>query len=245
MHSIQYGNKRIDYEIKRGNREKTVAIHVGPVPIVTVSTPRLLGEEKIRSIVRRKARWIIEKQELLKRSRPPASKEFVSGESFPYLGRQYRLKVTRAAIENGGTCKLVNGRLLVEIDGSLGGEDGKKAVRAALGAWYLTHAEYKLRVRTARFAWQLGRSPQRILIKEQRTRWGSCSRTAIIRFNWKIITAPLSVVDYVIVHELCHLIHPHHSPSFWKQVESMLPDYQERRRLLKSYSSPKDLWESS
>jgi predicted metal-dependent hydrolase len=245
MHSIQYGNKRIDYEIKRGNREKTVAIYVGPVPTVTVSTPRLLGEEKIRSIVRRKARWILEKQELLRRNRPPASKEFVNGESFPYLGRQYRLKVTRAAIENGGPCKLVNGRLLVEIDGSLGGEDGKKAVRAALGAWYLSHAEDKLRERTARLAWQIGRFPQGIVVKEQRGRWGSCSRTAIIRFNWKIITAPLSVVDYVIVHELCHLIYPHHSSSFWNRVESILPDYRERRRLLKSYSSQKDLWECS
>jgi predicted metal-dependent hydrolase len=204
----------------------------------------LLGEEKIRSIIRRKARWIIEKQELLRETELPASyKEFVSGESFPYLGRQYRLKVIRVATENGGSCKLVNGRLLAEIDAGLGEGGGKKAVKAALGAWYVTHAEDKLRERTARLAWQLGRSPQGILIREQRRRWGSCSRAGIIRFNWKIITAPLSVVDYVIVHELCHLIYPHHSSSFWKRVESILPDYRERRSLLKSYSSQKDFWE--
>ena len=237
MHSIQYGNKRIDYEIKRGNREKTVAIHVNPTAAVTVLAPRRLNEERIRAIVQKKARWILEKQEFLKRNEHLTSpKEFVSGESFPYLGRQYRLKVLRTGGGPGGTCKLIQGRFQVEIEGDLGAEEEKRSVRKALTAWYLRHAGEKVKERIDQLAKQLGKYPQRIEIKEQKRRWGSCSRSGVIRLNWKIIMTPISILDYVIVHELCHLIHPHHSPQFWNKVQSILPDHKKRRDLLRQHS---------
>lgn len=242
MNCIQYGNKKIDFEIKRGNRKKTVAIHVN-IPTVTVLAPKRLDEEKIRMIIQKKARWIIEKQELMERNKylNPA-KEFVSGESFLYLGRQYRLKVIKSAAGEAEKCKLINGRLRVEIDRNLDGEKGKRTVEKALTAWYLEHAEGKIRERTGRFAKQLGRLPKSVEVKNHKARWGSCSQTGAIRFNWRIIMMPLSVLDYVIVHELCHLTYLHHSVKFWQEVQSIIPDYKKKRDKLKAFSFQINAW---
>ena len=160
-------------------------------------------------------------------------KEFVSGESFPYLGKNYRLKIVRSSVATEGRCKLVNGRLLVETNGESNSESEKTAVRKALIEWYFEHAENKVKERLGRFAQQIGKWPASVEIKNQVRRWGSCSRTGIIRFNWKIIMAPISLLDYVIVHELCHLIYPHHSSQFWQKVQSVIPDYKKRRDRLK------------
>jgi predicted metal-dependent hydrolase len=89
----------------------------------------------------------------------------------------------------------------------------------------LEHAKEKIRERVDRFAQQIGRWPANIEVKNQERRWGSWSHKGNIRFNWKIIMAPISVMDYVIVHELCHLIHSHHSTEFWQKVQSIIPDY--------------------
>lgn len=234
MNFIQYGNRNINYEIKKGNRIKTVAIHINPTGYITVLSPQSLDEEKIRMILHKKARWIIEKQEQIKKNRNSNSgKQFVSGESFPYLGRYYRLKVMKSITETEEKCRMVGGRLAVEVNGKSDSENGRTAIKKALMDWYLQHAEEKIRERASRFARLIGRWPASIKIKNQEKRWGSCSRTGIIRFNWKIIMAPISIMDYVIVHELCHLISPQHSSRFWQKVQSVIPDYKKRRDWLK------------
>ena len=237
MAFIQFGNKKINFEIKRGNRERAVAIHVHPGAEVTVLAPRNLNEEKIRMILWKKARWIIEKQEQLRNNGDSNQvKEFVSGESFPYLGRNYRLKVVKSSAGSDGKCKLVNGRLLVETNGKQDSESEKAIVRKALIEWYLEHAENKIKERVGRFALQIGRWPASVEVKNQVRRWGSCSRKGMVRLNWKIIMVPLSVIDYVIVHELCHLIYPQHSFQFWQNVQSIIPNYKKKRDWLKGNS---------
>jgi hypothetical protein len=90
--------------------------------------------------------------------------------------------------------------------------------------------------RVNHFAHHIGRWPRLIKIKNQKKQWGSCSSNGIVRFNWKVIMTPISVLDYVVVHELCHLLHPHHSAQFWQKVQSIIPDYKKKRDLLKEYS---------
>jgi predicted metal-dependent hydrolase len=238
MDFIQFGSKKIAFEIKRGNREKSVGIRVHPAAKVTVLAPRNLDEEKIRMILQKKARWIIKKQEQIKNHRDlNPVKELVSGESFPYLGKNYRLKIVRSSDGTEGKCKLVNGRLLVETDGKSNSESEKTVVRKSLIEWYFGHTENKVKERLDRFAQQIGKWPASVEIKNQVRRWGSCSRTGIIRLNWKIIMVPISLLDYVIVHELCHLIYPHHSFHFWQKVQSVIPDYKKRRDRLKGNGS--------
>jgi predicted metal-dependent hydrolase len=192
-------------------------------------------------IIQKKARWILEKQEQMERKRDSnPAKEFVSGESFPYLGRHYRLKVIKSSKDVERKCRLVNGRILVEVNENRGEEGKKVTVKRNLINWYLEHAKEKIGERIGRFGQQIGRWPANIEIKNQERRWGSCSPNGSIRFNWKIIMAPISVLDYVIVHELCHLIYSHHSTQFWQKVQSIIPDYRRRRDWLKENSLQMD-----
>ncbi|OIN96217.1 MAG: hypothetical protein AUJ48_01885 [Deltaproteobacteria bacterium CG1_02_45_11] len=237
MHCIKYGNKTISFKIERSNRRKTVGIHIDPRKGVAVRSPQLLSIGEIEEIVRKKARWITDKQEAVRNdSQLGLFKEFVSGEAFSYLGRQYRLKVIKSASEKNKKCQLINGRLVVTINKHLNGNRIKGAVKNALVRWYLVRAQKKIPERVKLYGKLIGKRPKRIEIKNHKKRWGSCSSDGTIRFNWKIVTSPVTILDYVIVHELCHLIHPHHSNRFWEKVQTILPDYGKRRNRLREYS---------
>ena len=212
-------------------------IKINPQAGVVIYSPRFLRIDKIKDVVRKRAQWIIEKQELIKNhGYEYSSKEFVSGEAFPYLGRQYRLKVIKRASDKGEKCKLINGRFMVQINRHLNGKRVKSTVRKALIDWYLERAEQKIPERVKLYARQIGKWPERIEIKNHKRRWGSCSHRGIVRFNWKIIMAPVTILDYVIVHELCHLICADHSAQFWQKVQTIIPDYTKRRGQLREYS---------
>jgi predicted metal-dependent hydrolase len=118
---------------------------------------------------------------------------------------------------------------MVQINRNLNGKRVKSTVRKALIDWYLGRAEQKIPERVAVYARQIGEWPERIEIKNHKRRWGSCSHHGIVRFNWKIIMAPVTILDYVIIHELCHLIYPDHSAQFWQKVQTIIPDYTKRR----------------
>ncbi len=236
MDIIQFGNKQINYEIIRTSRKKTVAIYVGPA-VITVRAPKRLSGEKIRSLVQKKARWIVVRQEQIHHEKLlHAPKKFVTGESFPYLGRQYCLKVIHSVERAENACCLTNGRLQVRIGKSCKGDEEKLAVREALIAWYKERVKSKIFERLPNLTRKLGRWPAAVQIKDQKCRWGSCSRNGVIRLNWKIIMAPVPVMDYLIVHELCHLIHQNHSIAYWEEVEAVLPDYKKMRDWLKIHS---------
>ena len=237
MHFIQYGKQKINYEIKRGNRKRTVAIHIDPMAAVIVIAPPYLGDEKIRGIVQKRAGWIVDRQRILRKNYlPNPIREFVSGESFPYLGREYRLKVIRSNSGNFGKCELLQGKFRVEVDETLDEEARKKTIKKALLDWYLTHGKEKIGEHADRYSRLIGKRPKSIEIKEQKRHWGSCSRNGVVRFNWKIIMMPVSVIDYLIVHELCHLIYPDHSLPFLEKVQSIIPDYRKKRDWLKQFS---------
>ena len=159
-----------------------------------------------------------------------------TAQAFSYLGRQYRLKVIRSDSERNKKCKLVGGRFVVTISHHLNGEKAKEHVKKALSDWYFKRAEEKIPERVNIYIKRLGKQPEKIEIKNHKKRWGSCSRNGVVRFNWKIVMAPVTVLDYVLVHELCHLIYPHHSDQFWKKVGAIIPDYDKRRNRLRGYS---------
>lgn len=237
MKQISFGRTKIKYEIRRGKRKKTVALVVQSNTSVIVLSPYLLSENKIKQVVLKRAGWIIKQQEQIKKlSAGYPVKEFVSGEAFPYLGRQYRLKVVRTGNDKSAPCKLIGGRLCIEIDRKLGDKAASKLVREKLIEWYLSRAAEKIKERLQGYAKLIGKRPVKLLIRNQRKRWGSCSRLGVLRFNWKVVMAPLSVLDYIIVHELCHLIIKNHSDKFWDKVGSIVLDYKKKRQWLKENS---------
>ena len=111
--------------------------------------------------------------------------------------------------------------------------DNPNLIKESLVAWYEKHAEVKLKEKSKRYAEMMGVEFNSVGLKNYKSRWGSCSVEGDITFNWKIIMAPNRIVDYVVVHELCHLIHHDHSPKFWREVERIMPNYAECKEWLK------------
>ena len=237
MEHITYGNRKIKFNIKRGRRKKTVALQIQPDSTVVVLSPYFLDKTKITKIVEKRVRWIIQKQEKIKRlNAEMPKKEFVSGESFPYLGREYRLKVIKSTDDKCCPCKLISGRFYVEINNKCSGKAASKIAKEKMVEWYMGRAKEKISERVQKYAGPIGIIPQKIIIRHQEKRWGSCSHSGVLRFNWKVIMAPISVLDYVIVHELCHLVIKDHSDKFWNKLSSIVPDYRKKRQWLKENS---------
>lgn len=213
-------------EIIRTNRRKSADIRVeeGAVSIVVPSDTTL---EKIDQLLASKRRWIKEKMALHQQAAPASSREFVSGEAFPYLGRNYRLKIETGPF---APVKLVHGRLLITLPM---GPERPHMVRNALVRWYKRQAEQKIKDKVERFAPVVGVSPMGIGIRTFKSRWGSCTTKGKLEFNWQIMMVPNRMVDYVVMHELCHLIRHDHSPEFWNELGRVMPDYQQCRDWLR------------
>ncbi|MBN1664718.1 MAG: M48 family metallopeptidase [Deltaproteobacteria bacterium] len=236
MPFIQYLNKQIPYDIERGNRKKTVALHV-TADCVTLKVPKRLSDEAISKFMTRKARWIHDRQAVIRHD--PLNrigKHYVTGETFPYLGNTCRLLVVREAHLEAPVCELRQDCLRVQVPSDLTGEQGGSAVKEAMIDWYQGQAVKKITERLPALAQKLGVQPKTVAVKNQKSQWGSCSRSGAIRFNWKIIMAPVAILDYIIVHELCHLIHSNHQPQFWEKVESVIPDCKARKSWLREHS---------
>ena len=227
-------NARLEYcegrgfiaEVIRTSRIKTASVRVeeGKVSVVV---PFNLPNDKITKVVTDKTRWIKEKIYLQQQYKPSRLKEYVNGESFAYLGRNYRLKLI---VGKKQSVKLKNGRLVVALPEH---QQTNIKINQAITGWYRHHAIQRLNDKVKRYASIIGVTPESINIRTFKSRWGSCHANGNILFNWKVIIAPNPIVDYVVVHELCHLKQHDHSPKFWKLVERVLPDYLDSKEWLK------------
>ncbi len=235
MVKIRYGSRQIEYIVKTSKRKKTVAINVTSEARVIVRAPQFLNEVNITKIVKKKAPWIIKKQEYFKNLQLLyPEKEFISGEQILYLGRRYRLKVNK--VQNSSACKpkIVGRRVIIHVNSQLSDKDRKSMIEKTIIQWYVLRAKNVINKRIQHYKQILGVNPKNIEIKDQKKRWGSCSNSGILRFNWHVVIAPMSIIDYIIVHELCHLEIKNHSKEFWRLVSLVLPDYQKRRDWLKN-----------
>jgi predicted metal-dependent hydrolase len=227
---IRFGTTVIPYAIERGRRLKSVAISVDPLDGVNVRAPADTPTTKLDVIVHRKARWILERQRRHEDLPPPPTpREFVSGETFRYLGRQYRLKLERTD-DAEARVRLAEGRLIVPI-ASKGGTAAD--ARDRLVAWYRERAAVRVPERVTAWSARLGLHPSSVLIREPKKRWGSADARGNIRFNWRIIQTPTRLIDYVVAHELVHLAHADHTRDFWATLGRAMPDYEARREALR------------
>ena len=214
-------------EIVRSSRRKTAAIKIKKGKVFVV-VPECLTMAAIESLVDKKHRWIKEKLAIQNEIMDIKPKEFISGESFSYLGKNHPLK-----IESGlyPVIKLHQDELVVSVRDKT--VDNSQAIKQLLFKWYKQQAESELRDKTERYSSIIGVNPSSVTIKSFKSRWGSCSITGGIQYNWKIIIAPDWIVNYVVIHELCHILHHNHSPAFWKAVEKYCHDYRDCSAWLK------------
>ena len=227
--AVTWGGTRLTYAIRRSpRRKKTVAVTVDPAGGVLLVAPEQFSTSRLDAVVRRKAGWIVQRlQGVDSNGVPPSPREFVSGESVMYLGRHYRLKVESAET---GEAKLRGGWLHVPAPA---GEGQRDHVRVALVSWLRRHAVERLPERVEMWRPKAGVEMPRVVIADQQKRWGSCDRSGTIRLNWRIIQAPMRLVDYVVVHELVHLRHRDHGRDYWQALGRIMPDYERTREDLR------------
>jgi predicted metal-dependent hydrolase len=238
-HHLQYGTQTIEYELSFAPR-KTLAIHVHPDLSVTVKAPENADAETVRQKVYRRAAWILKQQrqiELYLPDVPP--RQYVSGESHRYLGRQYRLKV------QGGAAHLLKRaapvapiQLTRQFICVYTTNSQPAHVRELVEAWYRDQADQVFherliacRAKLARF----GIPSTALSIRKMTSSWGSCTPKGTVTLNIKLIQAPMEYIDYVLIHELCHLKHLHHGPEFYKLLTRALPDWQTRQAKLNHF----------
>jgi len=215
----------LTYTIQRSPRRRRVTITVERDRSVVVHAPEGTSDEKIRQVVESKRQWIYEKinHPQKYRSLPhPPGKELVSGESVLYLGRQYRIEI----VETGLTEIQFAQRFLIPAS-----KDSKRV--ETLREWYVRKAKEKIVPRVKRHARQLGVEVGEVRIVDNRYRWGSCTPNSNVNLNWRLIKAPMFVIDYVIIHELAHLIEANHTPAFWNIVHAQAPTMDKAREWLK------------
>lgn len=215
-------------EVVRSIR-RTAALHIIGTDL-QVRVPEYVEDERVAAFLQKKRPWIRSKVAEIQLLPPHRSKELVSGESFPYLGRHYRLKIQEG--HQVGLC-LTGGYLKATIRPTETGDQRKARIQQYLQNWYRSRALERLQYKTNRYAKQIGVSPAAVSVRNFKSRWGSCDKKGQVVFNWNIIKAPHSVVDYVVIHELCHLIHPNHSKEFWQVVSRFDSNYLEHRQWLK------------
>lgn len=226
---IVWGKTQVPYTIRRSvRRRKTVTVSVDSGGSVTLAAPTDFPISKLDAMVRRKAPWIDKQIRRMESQDPPvAPREFVSGESVLYLGRHYRLKVCP---NSDGPAKLRGRWLYAPVSA---GENRPGQVRAALLSWFQLRAEERLPERVDAWRPKIGVAMPPVLVAGQRKRWGSCDQRGVIRLNWRIVQAPMRLIDYVVVHELVHLRHRGHGRDYWRAVGRVMPDYERRRKELR------------
>jgi predicted metal-dependent hydrolase len=204
-------------------RRKSIALIVERDGRLTVRAPLRASERAIRMVVERKAGWIRAKQALAKNSYPYARpKEFIDGEKFWYMGEKYRLAIVDCEKPplslNSSFCLSRAARSKAEV---------------VFTGWYRKQARRVISERVQLYAKKYGFSYKQVRISSARTRWGSCSSSGTLSFTWRLVMAPIPVIDYVVIHELLHTQVKNHSKAYWSKLGLILPDYKLKRAWLK------------
>lgn len=221
---IDYAGESLNYNIHFSRRRRTICVQVYIDGAVTVRAPIRTGQDTVRHFILQRLDWIKAKQKTFSARAKAPTRVLTAGALLPFLDDTLVLQPSFSATSKPQIARCNQVLLLRAADPA--------RVRTLLTAWYRREAALHVADQMEFYAKRVGRAPQRIHIRDQKTRWGSCSATGTISINWRLMLAPTAVLDYVVVHELCHLLHAHHRPSFWNEVARVLPDYKIRRTLL-------------
>jgi len=222
----------ISYEVIRSaNRRRTIAICVRDGSVIVRAPLHVAGAE-IEAFIQRRTSWIAS---ALVDNVP--ARVLAQGQVLPLANGTFTL-VWERSTQPRNTLVLRDGVMTVRLAASVPIGTEISVVTAQLSRWYVERARERVDEAVQRWAPVLGSTPAAVFVRNQRSRWGSCARDGSLRFNWRLAMVTDALLDYVVVHELAHLLHPNHSPAFWSEVFRALPDYDKRRAELKRFSSP-------
>ena len=226
--AIQYGRKKIEFQLVYSSR-KSLAIDVHPDLSVVVTAPKDADDAAVEKKMHKRAAWIVQQQRFFENylpSIPP--RRYVGGESHHYLGRQYRLRIHEGDEE---AVKMARGQINVFLTDP----SKKNHIRTLTVGWFRQRAEIVFRELFNEMVAKSERhniSADRFEIRRMKNRWGSCTNEGRILLNPDLIIAPKMCIEYVIVHELCHLNEHNHGPAFYRLLDAVMPDWEKRRKRL-------------
>lgn len=207
------------FEVRRSDRRKTIGLTVDRAGELIAHVPTETSAEEMSRWVGKKLLWVHRKLALKKEAAPRMrAPEYVSGEAFSYLGRRYRLKLVECQeypLQFDGT------RFTLRRDA--------RPAEPHFRNWYVTTGEEWLKRRAKSLSARTASRPHRVEVRDLGFRWGSCGESGVVYFNWKVLQLPVRLVDYIIMHELVHLVEGHHGPEFWKALDRAMPDWQKRK----------------
>jgi predicted metal-dependent hydrolase len=209
----------LSFEVRRSTRRRTLGVTVDRNGELVVHAPCNAAPEELASWTRKKLLWVHRKLGLKDETIPKLRKpEYFTGESFAYLGKCYRLALVDQQKE---PLRFTRMKFLLRRDAVQADDHFRQ--------WYIARGKPWLQRRVELMHRRTGPPPTRIVVRDLGYRWGSCGRDGTLYFNWRVLQLPVSVIDYVILHELCHLLEPNHGPAFWNALERALPDWRRRK----------------
>jgi len=219
--SVHLIGKAITYTFKRSSRHRSIGLRIDERGL-TVNVPLRTSEKWLHSVLNDKAHWVIDKLEnwQANKTAPP---QWVDGETLLYRGETFRLHIVPSLFDTPP--QLHGTQLVVHVSKA----DNPVAIEKNIMGWYRREALQLFTECVGHFAPLMNVAPREIKLSAARTQWGSCTAYGSVRLNWQLIKMPLHLIDYVVVHELAHLVEMNHSAAFWRVVESVCPDYAELR----------------
>lgn len=225
---LTMGQYTIPYRVVRSSRARRVRLRVGPRPVVEIIVPAGYRLGDVRALLEPHLRWIL--RQLERTSVADAGHHSLhSGASLPFEGADLRLTLVPGRRQYAAIEKIED-RLVVTIH-----DDDVKRLPDAIEYWYREQARSRIVASAQRWAQTMEITYGRITIRDQRSRWGSCSSLGNLNFSWRLVMAPPPVLEYVVIHELMHRNEPNHGPAFWRGVERYCPRYRERIAWLREH----------
>jgi predicted metal-dependent hydrolase len=233
---VKEQERSIDYAVVR-SRRSTVDIIIERDGSVLVRAPEWADDQQVEKVVKSKQYWIYQSlAEWRDLNAIRVLREYKNGEGFLYLGRAYRLRLVN---DQDAPLQFQQGRFTLRRDLV---ESGNLATaKVAFREYYIARGLDRIGQRVACFAPKAGVEPTGIDVRELGHRWASCSPTGKLAFHWKCMMAPQTIIDYIVVHELCHFHHRDHTDAFWNEVDKVMPEYRERKEWLRKNGAGLDI----
>ena len=232
LRNIQLADKLISYTLKRSSKRRTIGLQINDRGL-TVSMPLRASEKWLHSVLQEKAGWVIDKLENWQSKKVPVQK-WENGEPILFRGEAFSLSVNPGHARTPP--QLTPSELIIHVADC----DNQTAIKRAVLQWYKREALRVFAECLEHFTPLMKVAPRELKLTSARTQWGSCTSQGVVRLNWQLVTMPLHLIDYVVVHELAHLQEMNHSPAFWRVVESVCPDYAAIRKELHKWSPAVD-----
>ena len=218
-------DNELSIQVVRSKRRRKTSSIIISNGLVKVVVPNQISDFTIKELINKRISWIRKKLQDESNIMPIVVKEYVDGESFTYLGNNYQLKSFVGSVTS---VKVTSDCIYVSLP-----KISKENIKSILEHWYEEKAIKILTEKTNSYAKIIGVSPTTISVGDFKSKWGSCSIEGKISYNWKIIIAPHKILDYIVIHELCHMLEHNHSKEYWRHVNTYCNDFKECRKWLK------------